>query len=212
MEAFIVRAREALERDYGAQWLHEVVGFSQTLLENAYYKRQPTAWGRFVAEAIREAGDAELSLDATQFQGFDQPVGPITREQLFVMYPRIFEFSKRYGWTVYTVTIEGWVLRAALEAAISAEAPIQAAGLTYKLTSKGKPYDFKVSGRKLVGNRRYKVAMPEGFVRGAFGITKLLRLVLQNATDTGVPIWFATEAKLRREGVIKPLPPVSRGP
>jgi 2',3'-cyclic-nucleotide 2'-phosphodiesterase (5'-nucleotidase family) len=203
MQRIVDHAREELDRDYGKDWLSEVVGRSEVPLENAYYKDEPTVWSRFVADAIREAGDAEAAVDATQFEGFDQPAGPITREQLFVLYPRIFEFEKHFGWTVWTTNIQGWILKLALTEAFSQGLPIQASGITYDLDSQGKATHFKINGESFVSSRSYKIAAPEGIIRGAFGLSKYLHIILKNSHDTGIPMWAATEAKLKRVGVIK---------
>ena len=200
-------AREALDREFGAEWLREVIGTAEVPLENAYYKEKDTAWSSFVADAIRETGKADAAVDATQFEGMDQPAGPITREQLFILYPRVFEFSKPRGWTVWTTSIKGWVLKIALQKVISDGMPILTSGITYDVTPSGGANNFRINGQPIVGTRSYKIAMPEGILRGAFGLSKALKIVFSKAHDTGVSIWEATEKKLRREGVIKALSP-----
>lgn len=107
MAKAVLQTRERLDADYGAAWLSEVVGRTEVPLENAYYKGQPTVWSDFVGQTIKEAGQADAAIDVTEFEGFDQPAGPITREQLFVLYPRIFEFTERYGYTVWTASVRG---------------------------------------------------------------------------------------------------------
>lgn len=209
MTQVVQQTRDRLNSDYGAAWLSEVVGYSEVPLENAYYKDNPTVWSDFVGESIREAGNADAAIDVTQFEGFDQPAGPITREQLFVLYPRIFEFSERYGYTVWTTEVQGWVLQFAMQEAFSQGMPLSPVGITADVDDQGNSKNFKVNGQPLVSTRNYKIAMPEAIARGAFGITKYLHLLLKGARDTQVPIWFANEEHLKAiGGVIKaPQPP-----
>ncbi len=203
MNQVVAHAREELDLDYGYDWLREVVGHSEVPLENAYYKGEATVWSRFVADSIREAGEAEAAIDATEFEGVDQPAGPITREQLFILYPRIFEFEKRYGWTVWTALAKGFVIKLALQATIGAGQPVHTSGITYDLDSNGKPSNFLIGGKPISNSRNYKVALPEGILRGAFGVSKHLKLVITRAHDTGISVWEATERKLRAVGTIR---------
>jgi 5'-nucleotidase/UDP-sugar diphosphatase len=204
MAKVVKQARERLDADYGSAWLHEVVGSSEVPLENAYYKETPTVWSDFLGESMRAVGEAEATIDVTQFEGFDQPSGPITREELFVLYPRIFEFSERYGYTVWTAFIRGWVIEFALKKAFSSGLPLNLVGITCDVDAQGNAKNFKINGSPIVSMRNYKIAMPEGIVRGAFGISKLLKVVIKNAYDTKIPIWFATEQHLKQVGgVIK---------
>jgi 2',3'-cyclic-nucleotide 2'-phosphodiesterase (5'-nucleotidase family) len=210
MIKIVQHARDELNRDYGTAFLNEIVGFSEVPLENAYYKDEATTWSKFVASAIRTAGQADASIDVTQFEGFDLPPGPITREQLFVLYPRMFEFKERYGWTVWTTDVAGWAIQFTLQKAIAGGLPIQSDGITYELDAKDNPINMKINGQPIVAARNYKIAMPSGIIRGAFGLTKFLDIVLKNAHDTQIPIWFANEKKLRALGTIKADPSAPR--
>jgi 2',3'-cyclic-nucleotide 2'-phosphodiesterase (5'-nucleotidase family) len=204
MDKVIRVARERLDANYGAAWLSEVVGRSEVPLENSFIQGRPTVWSDFVAESIREGGKADVSLDAGDFQGFEQPAGPITREKLFVLYPRILEFDRRLGYTIWTTIVKGWVLKFALKESIGLGMSIGAAGIDIVTGPDGKPKDFLVDGRPIVAMRDYKVAMPEVIARGAFGTTQYLRLAFRNARDTGLSIWTANEQHLKRiGGVIK---------
>mgnify|MGYP001588161943 FL=1 len=46
----------------------------------------------------------------------------------------------------------------------------------------------------------YRLALPEGIARGAFGISRALAVILKNPKNTGVPIWSATEQEIKRRG------------
>jgi hypothetical protein len=157
-----------------------------------------------VGEAIRIGGDADVAIDITEFEGFAHPVGPITREDLFVMYPRILEFEQRYGYTIWNVTMKGFILKFALKESVDLGMPINPAGMTPVLDADGNIKDFLIDGEPIVSMRDYKVAVPEAVARGALGTSKYLGLAFRNAHDTGLPIWKATEQHLQRiGGVIK---------
>jgi hypothetical protein len=47
--------------------------------------------------------------------------------------------------------------------------------------------------------RKYKLAIPEGIGRGVVEITPVLKALLHDSRDTGVPVWSAIEERLRRE-------------
>lgn len=202
MDNVIRTARERLDANYGAEWLSEVVGTTEVPLENSFVQGKPTVWSQFLAESIRAGGNADVSLDAGEFQGFEQPAGPITREKLFVLYPRILEFDRRLGYTIWTTIVKGWVLKFALKESIALGMSIGAAGIEIVTGPDGKPQNFLVDGRPIALMRDYKVAMPEVIARGAFETTQYLRLAFRNARDTGKPIWTANEEHLKRIGGI----------
>jgi 2',3'-cyclic-nucleotide 2'-phosphodiesterase (5'-nucleotidase family) len=204
------QARDRLNADYGEAWLKEVVGQSEVPLENSYYKDEPTAWSDFVGNAILDAGEADAAIDISQFEGFDQPAGPITREQLFVLYPRIFEFSHRFGYTVWTTLVRGWILDIALKQVYSQGLPINPIGIQADVDSQGNASNLRVAGQPIQSMRNYRIAFPEAVVRGAYGISRYLKLLLKDAHDTGIPIWTATENRLHKiGGVIRARPPAA---
>ncbi len=203
VDQMIDEARRHLENDYGKEWLQEVIGNSEVPLENAYVQGRKTWWSEFVAKSIRDAGKADASVDVTQFEGFDQPAGPITREQLFILYPRIFEFEKRYGWTVWTANVWGWFLKAGIQKAIALGVPLHFSGITYDTAADGTAMNFKINGEPFHWYQRYKIAFPEGIIRGAFGLNEALKLVLSSPKDTRVPIWQANEDHLKEVKVIR---------
>jgi 2',3'-cyclic-nucleotide 2'-phosphodiesterase (5'-nucleotidase family) len=193
-------ARDELDREYGADWLREVVGSTEVPLLNAVYQGHATVWSEFSGEAIRRAVGADVAIDSTEFEGFEQPVGPITREQLFVLYPRILSFGERYGYTIWTARVNGKVLKYALLEALALGMPINPAGLTTEMDSSGHAIDFLIDGHPLNTARAYKVALPEAIARGAFGTNQYLELLFRNAHDSGIPVWVATERHLKETG------------
>jgi 5'-nucleotidase/UDP-sugar diphosphatase len=209
VEGIVKEANDALEADYGHDWLNEVVGVSEVPLENPWRAGHSTHWGNFVAEAMRKAASAEVAIDSVEFSGQSQPAGPITRRQLFILYPRVFDFSQRFGWNVWSVDMSGWMLKLAIEKAATAGMGIDLAGITFHTDpppfAGGKTYvsDIRINGEAIQPHRNYKVAAPEGIVRGGFGISKLFKFVMKRPMDTGVPIWRATETLFREVQVLK---------
>jgi 2',3'-cyclic-nucleotide 2'-phosphodiesterase (5'-nucleotidase family) len=203
----VMETREALDREYGHDWLREIVGYTDVPMISP--TNGPTVWAQFTADAIREAGKAEVTIDIDKFYGNSMPAGPVTREQLFVFYPRVFSFSSRYGWTVYTTTVRGWVLELALKEAIKRGWWLNTSGLTYDIYYDGltrKVRNLKVNGQPLAGLGKYKTALPEGIGRGIIEIAPALSAIFKKTRDTGIPIWFALEEKLRRVGTVRPMP------
>jgi 2',3'-cyclic-nucleotide 2'-phosphodiesterase (5'-nucleotidase family) len=193
-------ARKRLDGDYGRDWLDGIVGTSDVPLENAYYQPGPTEWSRFVGEAMREAGKTEATLDVSQFEGYDLPAGPIRRVDLFTMYPRIFGFENRLGYTIWTAEVRGWLLQLAVEEAVALDLPVSLTGITARIDAQGHAHDVRINGRRIDPVRNYRLAMPEALPRGAFGISKFLRLLIKDARDTGIPIWTANERRLKAIG------------
>jgi 5'-nucleotidase/UDP-sugar diphosphatase len=203
MAKVVEHARDRLNADYGTEWLSEVVGQADVPLQNAYYAGQTTAWSDFVGETILEAGKADAAIDVSQFEGFDQPAGPITREQLFVLYPRMFSFDEHYGYTVWTADVAGWMLQLAIKEAFSLFLPIDLTGITADVDADGNATHLKIGGQPFKALKNYKIAMPEAIARGALGLSKYLKLFIKHAHDTKIPIWLANEQHFRKIGVIK---------
>ena len=204
MDKILGEAREHLDAEYGAEWLREIVGHSEVPLENAFYRKHPTAWSRFVGEAIRDAAGAEVALDIFEFEGFEQPPGPITREQLFVMYPRALGFDERLGYTIWTANVSGRILKLAVKEAVTLGLPVNPVGIEIERDTLGRPLGYLIGGRPIEPDRSYKVALPESVARGAFGLSRYLKLAFRNARNTGIPIWTASERYLKKiGGVIK---------
>lgn len=200
------QARLALEREYGREWLNEVIGYSEVPIispENA-----PTVWSQFTIDSMREAGEADIAIDVDKFYGLTMPAGPVTREQLFEFYPRVFEFN-RYGWTIFTSQVRGWAVKVALEQAIKRGWWLNTSGLTYETYYQGteqKVRNIRVGGKPLKKFKKYRLALPEGIGRATIEIAPIFKTIFKKARDTKIPIWFAMEDKLRRTGTVRPIP------
>lgn len=193
-------ARAALERRYTPDWLYEPVAFSEVPVERPLYG--PTVWGNLTAEAMQEAGSADLSLDVGEFYGEDQPAGPVTRESLMWLYPRSFDTRDSRGWTVWNVKVPGWLLAIVLSEAMKVGRFLNTSGVTYEVHSDEqgtRVENIRIGGRRLRYHREYTVAVSEGIGRGALEISFLLRAIF-DPEDTGVPVWTAIERKARQLG------------
>lgn len=198
-------ARKVFEDQYGNDWLHEVVAQSEVPLETP--KKGPTAWGNVVAEALRDAGGAHISVDTSELFGDNMASGPVTREQLFQFYPRVFGFKEKYGWNVWTVKVYGWVLKWTLEIAMHRGIVFNIGGASFDVV--GNPGDeelqnFVIAGKKFEKFKSYKVALPEGIGRAVSEIDGIYSWFFRSPKDTGVSVWAAIEARLRKiGGVVK---------
>jgi hypothetical protein len=197
----IKHARERLEQNYGADWLYEPIAESSVPLipqEN----RNPTYWSQLVVDSMMGDGSADLALDVPEFTGIPQPAGPITHEALMELYPRSFDVSKPLGWTIWTTEIRGWLLEFALKQALATDAIFGIGGVRWKESLSGgkrKISKIRIGGQSISAMRKYKLAIPEGIGRGVVEITPVLKALLHDSRDTGVPVWSAIEERLRRE-------------
>lgn len=205
IEQMVSEARQKLEASYGRQWLIEVIGHSDVPLTRPTASN-PTVAGNLVADAMREAVSADIAVSPADFFGDNQPAGPITREGLFNLYPRVFSFDERYGWTIWTTRVRGWILKAALKIAIGRGYPLTLSGASLDVRSgRGSQQivSLSVDGAKIKPFKMYRVAIPEGLGRAIAEKVKISKLIFRHAKDTGVPIWQATEARVRGLGSIQ---------
>jgi 5'-nucleotidase/UDP-sugar diphosphatase len=198
IDRIVAETNERIESEYGRDWLNEVIGQAEVPLENPAHVGHATVWGSFAAEAMRQAGQAEAAVDTAEFVGQGQPAGPVTRRQLFVLYPRMFDLERRHGWNVWTVDVQGRVLKLALQKGIEGGATLDLAGISFSPSG-----DLLIQDRPVQSRRFYRVAVPEGIVRGGFGISSALKAILRHPRDTGVPVWDANERLLRAVKVIR---------
>jgi len=204
MEEVVQQTRAKLEADYGKEWLNEVVGQSEVKLSRPG-ARPSNAWSSILMDSMKEEAHADLAIDANTFIGVDHPAGPVTREALFKLYPRVFDFNDRFGWTIWTTHVRGASLHLALQEMIRFGLPIIYSGVTWEIKYKKKirlVTDLKINGKKINPLKNYRVATSEGIARGAYEISPLFRVLLKGSRNTRIPIWTATERKIRKMGII----------
>lgn len=196
--------QEKLEDDYGYAWLHEVVGYAQEPIYSNSWGVTP--WLDFVSASLNEAVDSDFSLEVAPFMGLPQPAGPITRQTLMSLYPRMFEFDQKLGWNVWTVDINGWVLKNLLRVLIASGYSVSFSGLTFdSFTFWGWEiiYNIQINGHWVWPWESYRVAISEGVARGAIEISPILEWIFRNPTNTGIPIWQALEERVARTGHLR---------
>ncbi|MGZ3708275.1 MAG: hypothetical protein ACXWPM_05575, partial [Bdellovibrionota bacterium] len=211
VDALVHQARGALDHQYGASWLHEIVGYSE--IDMVVPKAGSTTWGGVFADALKDSVGADLSVDEVDLFGDSVRRGPVTRENLFAMYPRVFGLNEAYGWTVWTTKAYGWVLRYMIQEGIRYGLKFNiSTNVKYTVTgTPGKEHVeiTEIGGKPYHALHSYKVALPEGIGRGAKEIVDPIKLFLRNPKDTSVPIWWAVEQKVRALGTIADPKPVS---
>lgn len=202
----IESAKQRLNDQYGEKWLHEVIGHSE--IDWVVPHNKTTPWGFFVNEAMKRAARADLAIDDVggAIYGDNLPAGPITREKLFRSYARVFDANARYGYTLWTVKVRGWALKSALKQIMDRGYEIKPRGVTFKAKHYWK-YGYHISNlrindRKVGEFETLTIAMPEGIVRAIKEASpfKFAQVLLHSPQDTGVPIWFALEDELNRQG------------
>jgi len=196
--------RQAVDRLYGADKLHEVVGRSEIALENS--DRHLTTWNAVLADATREAIDADFAVHAANFAGPSLPAGNLTRELLFQAYPRVFNMNEVLGWHVYRVKMYGAIVHLLLDFFLKGDQGMTLSGVSFdriiKKNGKVVIRNIKVQGQKLRPFSSYTIALPEGVIKGGIGITSLVEYFLKFSEKTEVPIWWAVIRKIVREKVI----------
>jgi 2',3'-cyclic-nucleotide 2'-phosphodiesterase (5'-nucleotidase family) len=203
---WIDRAKQRLNDQYGEKWLHEVIGHSE--INWVVPRKKTTPWGFFVNEAMKRAVQADVAIEDVggAIYGDNLPAGPVTREKLFRSYARVFDANARYGYTIWTVDARGWALKAAIKQIMDQGFEIKPRGMTFDAKRYWK-YGYHISNLRLNGNKvgnfeMVKIAMPEGIVRAIKEASpfKFAQILLHNPRDTGVPVWFALEDELNRQG------------
>jgi 2',3'-cyclic-nucleotide 2'-phosphodiesterase (5'-nucleotidase family) len=199
-------AKDRLDNQYGDRWLHEPIGYSEVPM--VVPRTSMTPWGRLANEAMKRAAGTDLALDdlGGAIYGDNMEGGVITREKLFRFYARVFNLREHFGWTVWTLDVRGWALKAVIQFTMDAGYVVAPVGVTYKSTHDGSNgwviSDLRVNGHLVSDTELLSVAVPEGIgmaIRDAFPPT---RIWLHHPHDTRVPIWKALEAELARRGGI----------
>jgi len=146
---------------------------------------------------MRESVDSEIGIHSPSLAGANLPPGPITREMLFNTYPRVFDLDDLRGWKIWNTYILGFFLKWAIELMIDTGQSFNMSGVTFDLVD-SKVKNLRINGKKLRYFRCYRVSLPEGVVRAAFGMSDLIRFVLWAARPSDYPIWDALTEKVSR--------------
>src|SRR5690606_254421 len=112
--------------------------------------------------AMRDTVKGDIAMDNETFYGTPIMPGPITREQIFGLYPRIFDFTQPLGWTVWRIRVQGWGLSFLINTALQGGHVAHVLGLDYDLVSDGNgnlgAANLSIDGRPVKPFKTYTVA------------------------------------------------------
>ena len=77
----------------------------------------------------------------------------------------------------------GWVLDTAIREALGAGMPLSFGGIEIDYGARGDIRSIKIGGDPIQAMRNYKVAVPEGIMRGALGLTRYLKIVFKSQIE-----------------------------
>lgn len=225
--ALLEQSERRIEAQYGANTLNEVVGHADTALVSG--TNGPTAYSRFVVDAMRDTAETDLAIDFGEFHSnSSQAKGDVTMRKLMEMYPRKLNVEQNEGLYVYRFKTPGWILKIALNVAVKLGYELSTSGIEFKTyevseeefqADKAKMGDnwkakalthdrlvtssILINGKPLKLFKRYRVAAPEFLVRGAYAISFLTRLVLQGGRPSPYTIWDASKLYLGKIKTIR---------
>lgn len=200
----IAQAQEGLSKRFTNGWLDENVGYSNIDLNVS--SDYTTPWAQFMVDSFRKTLKTDIALDVPEFAGPPQLPGPLTNFSMLKLYPHMFNVNAKYGWTLWQTRTLGLTLWAVLNIAVNRGYHLHISGLTYKVkklrTGKKLVHGVKVRGKRLRLLKIYSMALPEGFGRGALGVTELVRLIFYKLKDSKVPIVTALSKNVAAAGMI----------
>ena len=213
--SILANADQKVEALYGHDHLHEVIGQASARLvpDNI----GPTSFGQFAVDAMKDRLGTDVGIDVGEFHGVTaQPAGAVTRRTLMELYPRKFEVTQNEGLYVYRAKVPGIALLFAAKYAVKNGVYLSFSGLTYDVVPDNGSTDsyratrVRVNGKKICLLCDYSAAMPESLVRGAYGITSLAHLIIQNGQRSKYTIWNAMETYLSKTGNINAQEKIAR--
>ena len=201
IKEMVAQADTELDASYGKEWLEEKIGYSDLKPKDEQGDRK---WSYFIADAIKEKTNADISIHSPDMNGTNYPVGDITRRTVVNSIPRVFEMTQKYGWDIYTTKIRGAWLRLTFDALSYVGQPLSFSGL--KMEYERGPFGFKIrniliNGKKINPFKNYTVAFTEGIIRGANGIDPRTVSILRNPKNTNLKIWETLEEKIKKDSI-----------
>lgn len=199
--SMVEESEKDLKRLYGEQWLYHIVGYSGINSQNYEGQR---IWSAFVTDGMLEASESDIAIHQPLMVGPNFPTGPITRRDLLQAHPRFFELDEHFGWKMYETTFRGAFVRAGLQLSMNFGLPLSISGVSYDLyqdsNGRFKARNVRIDGRRINPFRRYRVALPEGIVRGGQAISPYTDWLLRHAEESPHYIVETIEDKLKSEG------------
>ena len=196
VKSLVEEAGNDLDTFYGKEWLNKKIGISDLKSNDLDGSRK---WAYFVTDAMKEQTDSDVAIHTPLLNSENFPIGTVTRRDIFNSVPRIFDFADKYGWSIYTTKIKGLWLGLAFEALSHFGQPLTFSGIT--MESRRTEFGIKIkrlliNGKPLNPAKYYKVALSEGIIRGAKGISAYTTTILHNPIETRFKIWSTLEEKL----------------
>ncbi|MBF0362845.1 MAG: metallophosphoesterase [Oligoflexia bacterium] len=210
-------AKTSLSSKYPYGPLDEIIGHNSVILKKDSLEEN-SPLDLFMADSMLDAAEGDLAIHiswaATEIW---RKTGNITRADLFNFFPRVMGMYedadgkiKISGGNLYRARVKGGYIRSLVQLFVQFHQtyPVYFSGITFKLRnavlgSKVHPYDIRVDGRRVLLGRYYDVILPELYIRAGFAMSDIFKVILKDPEDTGINIWQAMEAKLKRDKVIK---------
>lgn len=199
VKSLVEDADYELDKMYGREWLNEDVGYSDLKEEDKSGSRK---WAYFIADALREKAGTDLAMHVSSMNGENFPIGNINRRDIMNSIPRVFDMKDTHGWSIYTVKVNGLLLRTLCETLAHFGQPLSFSGMTLEWVKT--PFGPKIAKALINGKRinifkDYTVALTEGIVRGAVEISPKTKVILKNPLKTQFKIWETLEEKIERD-------------
>lgn len=196
MNTIVEEANKDLNELYGPGWLETIIGYSDLKIESVNGEEK---WAYFITDTIKEKVKTEIAIHSPQMNGEAYPIGKISRKMLINSIPRIFDLHDKKGWSIYTANIKGVWLQLVIKLLSHSNQPLTFSGITLK--SVKTPLGIKirqilVNGKKLNPFKTYSVALTEGVIKGAAGISQYSSVILRSPTKSPFRIWSSLEEKL----------------
>ncbi|MCO4794258.1 MAG: bifunctional metallophosphatase/5'-nucleotidase [Bacteriovoracaceae bacterium] len=228
---YVKEARKDIEDKFGKEWLETELGRSEIQLSNND-QRLTTWSAFITDGIKDCMGGSQIAAHSPGFGGADIPKGNIKREDIFQTYPRVFDFDDKFGWHVYQVDAYGIFIKVLIKFILKQQYPVAFSGITFDLiddnddvivvepgdivsdgevdhrknwlgtNKKFKVKNLHVDGKKIKWFKKYKLAFPEGIVRGGYGISRFVKYILRNSAKGEKSIWSCLNEKVKEEEVI----------
>jgi 2',3'-cyclic-nucleotide 2'-phosphodiesterase (5'-nucleotidase family) len=196
INSLVEEADNDLAMLYGKDWLDKEVGFSDLKSDDPTGAKK---WAYFITDTMKEKTHADVAIHTPAMSGDDFPVGLVTRRDIMNSMPRVFDMDEKYGWSIYTTKIKGAWLQLVFEALSRFGQPLTFSGITMKYikTPIGiKVHQVLINGKKINPLKSYNVALTEGVIKGAAGVSKYTTAILKFPKITPFKIWAMLEEKL----------------
>ena len=173
--------------------------------ENARPDKNESAWGRLVADAVRDAARADIALvNAAALRKGTLAAGDVGDAQINAL----LAFGSD---DVVTITISGSQLRAALERAVQAyptgsTAFLHGSGFTAAFNTQAPTNErltlLRINGREVVDGDSLRAAMPMGLAQGGAGYFTIWNA--DKATRSRTSLTAAVGAFIKARGTVSP--------